>query len=166
MPPDREVSVGSVFLRPARPEDCQLVWEWRNDPDTRQASFQTEPIPFERHRTWFEARLDSPDLRFFIVQTADGKGIGYVRFQLKDSEAEVSIALDARARGKGYGTMAIRAASEAVLSGGGVRRLVALIKHSNPQSREVFQRAGFELRGSRRVASEEAWEMIRESSEG
>ncbi len=150
----------AVTLRPARLEDCRSLWEWRNDPDTREASFHTETIFFEDHRTWFESRIGSPDLRILIVLSPEGKEIGYVRFQLGGSDAEVSVALDPEERGKGYGPAAVRAASEQILSQGKVKRVLALIKYSNPGSRAAFERAGFQLSGNRTVGADAVWEML------
>ena len=149
-----------VGLRPAQAEDCRAIWEWRNDPDTREASFHTDVIFFEQHREWFEKRFDSPDLRIRIILSPQGKEIGYVRFRIDGEEAEVSVALDSEERGKGYGPAALRAAAEELFSEGRVNRLTALIKHSNPGSRQAFERAGFRLAGNRTVGSDEAWEMI------
>lgn len=165
---ERQLSTGSVTLRWARIEDCRSIWEWRNDPGTRAASFQTESIPFERHREWYESRFGSPETRFLIILHPEGAEIGYVRFQVKETEAEVSVALDAQQRGKGYGSAAVRIASDLLLSEGEITRVVALIKHSNPASRQAFERAGFRLQGSRKVGTDEAWQMqrIREGAEG
>jgi len=149
-----------VTLRPAHAEDCRLLWEWRNDPDTRAASFGSEPIPFERHRAWFEEHVGSSDTRIWVVLDPAGNGIGYVRFQIRGAEAEVSVALGRNERGKGYGSKAIRAASNKMLSLGLAQKLVALVKKSNPGSRRSFERAGFCLFGTRTVAGEESWEMV------
>lgn len=163
---ERQISAGNVTLRPACKEDCRLIWECRNDPDTREASFNTETIFFEDHRAWFESRLGSPDIRFFIILNPEGAGIGYVRFQVKEIEAEVSIALDEQERGKGYGSAAVRAASEELLSEGKVRRVVALIKQSNAGSRQAFEQAGFRFQGLRRVGADEALEMVWDGGKG
>jgi len=150
----------AITLRPARLEDCRSLWEWRNDPETREASFHPETIFFEDHRAWFESRIGSPDLQILIILSPEGKEVGYVRFHLNGSDAEVSVALDPEQRGKGYGPAAIRAASDQLLSKGGVKRVVALIKHSNPDSRRAFERAGFQMAGDRQVGTEATWEMI------
>lgn len=150
----------AITLRPAGLEDCRSIWEWRNDPDTREASFNTETIFFEDHRAWFEKRIGSPALQMLIVISPEGKEVGYVRFQLEGSEAEVSVALDPEERGKGYGPAAVRAASDRLLAEGKASKVTALIKHSNPPSKAAFERAGFRLAGDRTVGTEPSWEMI------
>lgn len=137
-----------------------MIWEWRNDPETREASFNTETIVFEDHRAWFEKRIGAPDLQMLIVLSPEGKEAGYVRFQLAGAEAEVSIALDPQERGKGYGPAAVRAASDRLLAQGKAKKVTALIKHSNPPSKLAFERAGFRLAGDRLVGTENVWEMV------
>ena len=150
----------AVTLRPARLEDCRSLWEWRNDPETREASFHTEAIFFDHHRAWFESRIGSPDLRILVVLSPEGREVGYVRFQLNGPDAEVSVALDPEERGKGYGPAAVRAASDQLLAESAVKRVVALIKQSNPASRQAFERAGFLFSGDRAVGAEKTWEMV------
>lgn len=57
--------------------------------------------------------------------------------------AEISIALDPVARGRGLGTAAIRSASELVLNEGRVQTIVARIKIGNEGSLRAFRKAGY-----------------------
>ncbi len=150
----------AVTLRPASLEDCRSLWEWRNDPETREASFNTEVIFFEDHRSWFEKRFSSPDLKILIVRNPEGKEVGYVRFQLEGEKAEVSVALDPDERGKGYGPAAVRAACDHLLTEGTAKQVTALIKQSNPPSKTAFERAGFRFSEDKEVGPEKVWEMI------
>ncbi len=62
----------AVTLRPAGQEDCRRVWLWRNDEETRRASFDSSPIPFETHEPWFRESLRRPDRKIYVVLT-DGQ---------------------------------------------------------------------------------------------
>ncbi len=158
---ERQTSAYRVTLRPARREDSRSLWEWRNDPETREASFHTEMIPFETHQRWFESRLEAPNTEILIILDLQGKAIGYVRFQIAEFEAEVSVALDAQERGKGYGPAAVRQGVEILLAREDLDRVVALIKEGNTSSVRTFERAGFTRRGTKRVSGSEALEMVR-----
>ncbi len=151
---------GSVALRAADREDCRLLWELRNDPETRAASFNTEPIPYEEHRRWFEAKGASPEIRIFIVQDPSGRGIGYVRFHLERETAEVSVSLSPGARGQGYGTAALRMAADRLLSENPGLQVIAYLKPTNPASERAFQRAGFVLQGRSQVHGVEVIRMV------
>lgn len=151
---------GSVALRPASREDCRLLWELRNDPETRAASFKTDPIPFEEHQRWFEAAFDSAEIRIFVVQDPSGKGIGYVRFHLEGETAEVSVSVEPSARGKGYGTAAVRMAADRMLSENGNLQVVAYIKPANQVSARTFLLAGFAEEGRVTVHNTQVLRML------
>ena len=150
-----------IEIRAARAEDCRNVWAWRNDSETRAASFNGEAIPFDRHEAWFKSRLAGRETRIFIALDARGREVGYVRFNVAGENAEVSVALDAAERGKGVGPAAIRAAVEALLADRAINRVTALVKCSNPSSARAFEKAGFLLQGKRRVGEDEALEWAR-----
>jgi RimJ/RimL family protein N-acetyltransferase len=149
-----------VTLRPAGPEDCRLLWLWRNDPTTRAVSFRTASIPWEEHERWFLDRLGAADTRILIVLDARGERVGYVRFQLEGTDARISVGIAPGHRGRGYGSTAIRLGADLLLSSGETRRILALIKGSNPSSQRAFERAGFARGGLRQVDGEKVLEMV------
>ncbi len=135
-----------IHLRPAHSGDAHVVWEWANDSVTRAASFQTAPIPWHEHETWFSARLRDDRCRFFIA-VDDDRPIGQVRMTVEGDRAEVHISLAPLERGRGHGlTMLRQACAEAERSG--LRGLVAHVKPSNTSSIALFERAGFSRHGS------------------
>lgn len=157
MPEGKSVA---VTLRSVTREDCRNLWEWRNDPTTRTQSFHTEEIPFKEHERWFQKKWNAPDTRIFIILNPQGRQVGYVRFRVKGSDAEVSVSLDAKERGNGYGPAAIRSGVDRLLSEGVARRVVAFVKSGNPVSAAAFERAGFVRTGVRDVSGVEALEMV------
>jgi RimJ/RimL family protein N-acetyltransferase len=132
----------SVSLRPARPEDSHQLWRWRNDDESRRASFNSEFIPLERHEVWFRDTLQRADRRLYVI-LEDGTESGAVRLDISTDEAEVSIHLAPECRGRGLGTMALRALAEQAFGSLGLDRLVARVKPENTASRRAFLAAGF-----------------------
>ena len=151
-----------VAVRPAVSEDCRRLWEWRNEQATRDASFNAEYIPFEEHERWFTHKLMDRNVRILIAVDASGREVGYVRFNIVDKVAEISVSIDQRERGKGYGTAAIRDGANYLLMTEPVQRIVAHIKRDNPTSLVSFERAGFVLRGHKEIEGVAAYEMIYE----
>lgn len=151
-----------ISLRHATLEDCRRIWEWRNEEATREASFNTSYIPYEEHERWFSRRLSDPHTRIFIVMNAQGREIGYVRFEIREGQAEISVSIDKDKRGKGYGVAAIKSGSDHLLASEPVQRIIAHIKRDNPASMAAFGRAGFVLQGYKQIADVEAYEMIYE----
>jgi len=132
----------SVSLRPARLEDSHRVWSWRNDDVSRQASFNSDFIPLERHEVWFWDTLGRADRRLYVV-LEDGTESGAVRLDISGDEAEISIHLAPECRGRGLGTSALHALSDQAFGALGLERLVARVKPDNTASRRAFLAAGF-----------------------
>jgi len=151
-----------ITLRKAMAEDCRRLWDWRNEQDTRQASFQTDFIPFDQHEQWFKAKLEDACTRVLIAVDAQGHEVGCVRFDIRGREAAISVSIDRDERGKGYGREAIRRGSEYLMEEGSIERIIAQIRADNVTSREVFQRAGYTLRAREQVCGEDACEMVYE----
>lgn len=155
-----EPHLAQITLRLAVQADCRPLWQWRNEPLTREASFDTNLISYEDHEHWFSRKLNSPDMRIFIIVNADGRDMGYARFSIDREEAEISVSLDESLRGKGHGAAAIRLASDRVISSGSVVRVLAYIKPDNPASIAAFQRAGFVPQGVKELSGAAAHVMV------
>lgn len=158
-PPDKKVP---ITLRSAGAEDCRRLWKWRNEEYTRQASFQTDFIPFDEHEQWFWAKLGDAGTRVLIAMDAQGRAVGYVRFDIRGREAAISVSIDRDERGKGYGGEAIRRGSDYLLAEASIDRIIAQIRVENVPSREVFRRAGYAYRSRGQVCGQEACEMVYE----
>ncbi len=141
---------GCLRLRDVHPADSRLLWEWANDPDTRAASFYSDPIAWETHHEWFASRLPDPNTRMWIAQCIHhGGDVGLVRFALEGAAATISVVISPAWRGAGFGAALIRHASFKLLKETQVARIDAYIKASNAASMSAFTRAGFrDTRGS------------------
>lgn len=142
-----------VTVRRATIADSQRLWEWRNEPSVREASFSTASIPRAEHEPWLAARLADPDSVIYIVLDGGGREIGYVRFDADGAETRISVALAREARGLGLGSAAIREgvrAFRAVRPGG---RIVALILPDNRRSEAAFLKAGFVREAAQEVGA-------------
>jgi UDP-2,4-diacetamido-2,4,6-trideoxy-beta-L-altropyranose hydrolase len=135
---------GGVRLRAATATDCERVWVWRNDPETRAASLDGEAIPWEVHEPWFNETLRRKDRHLYIV-VADGRDAGAVRLDVADAEALVNIHLAPEARYRGVGALALRAVVGEAFDGLGLARVIGVIKPDNQSSLAAFAKAGFAL---------------------
>ena len=136
-------------LRRATADDAHLLWEWANDPSTRQASYRSNHIPWEEHLSWFQRRMASPDIcAFYIATTGSGQSVGTVRFDRDGDVAEMSLTLAPQARGKGWGAKLIRLSGFQVVDERFCREVFGHVKASNTASLMAFRRAGFRECGS------------------
>ncbi len=125
-----------IRLIPAKMEDANAVWKWRNEKTTRLYSFNTAYIPFDAHKKWFAGALKDRNRKTFIV-VYGGKKIGFVRIDFA-TNPEINIALDKHYRKLGLGPRLIRIACG--LAG---KNVIARIKEGNTASIKAFARAGF-----------------------
>lgn len=143
-------------LREAREQDCRLLWVWANDPSVRAASFRSEPIPWEQHTEWFNSRINSAACVIYIATELEGTPVGQIRFDLEGSIATISIIIDATFRGRGYGTEAIRLASERLFKDYEVNSIHAYVKPDNRGSVRGFTAAHYQRLGTKVVRGQEA----------
>lgn len=157
-------AVVHVTLRRAGSDDCRRIWEWRNEASARQASFNTEAIPYDAHRRWYSEKMADPRVWFYLALDERRREVGYLRFDLTDDEAEISLVVDARERGEGLGTALVKTGVELMLRSLAVARVTARVRQDNPASRRLFERAGFVLSGSLCRDGIDAWTLTHESA--
>lgn len=133
-----------VKIRKADDNDCLLLWEWANDPQVRQWSFDSQTITLEGHRQWFNGKLSDPNCYLYIVETDDHRPVGQVRFDLQGSEtALIDFSVQATERGLGYGPSGLQEACRQLFKEHPVTQVMGLVKKSNSASLRAFERAGF-----------------------
>lgn len=126
-------------LRPATGDDARLLFEWANDPQTRAASFNSDPIAWDTHVDWLQRRLNDRDTRIWIGEV-DGDPVGQVRFQRDGGEWEISVVVAPDARGNGHAASLIAAGTREL-----GEPIVARIKPANEASIRAFEKAGYRL---------------------
>lgn len=158
----------NVRFRRVRENDCRLVWEWANDPDVRAVSFSSEPIRWEEHVQWFKAKLSDPDCLFLIAIDSEGVPIGQARFDMvrENKEAVISVSIDRKCRGKGYGSAMIRLASQKLLDLSEANVIHAYIKRDNEASIRAFVKAGYRKAGAIVIRGHQAVHLLLQKQGG
>jgi RimJ/RimL family protein N-acetyltransferase len=140
------VSAPAVRLRPALSSDAVILWRWRNDPQTRAASFSGGAVGLAEHEQWLQDTLSRADRRLYVAH-AEGRDVATARLDVQGTEAAVSLTVAPEWRGRGIGTHVLRALVAEAFGAAGLRRLVARVKPDNAASRAAFERAGFSPAG-------------------
>ena len=127
--------------------DSEVIFEWRNDDVTRKMFRTSERVDWEGHSKWLVSTLNNPNHCLLMCESTNGDPIAVVRFDVRDSCAELSINLSPLERGKGLAPMCLSLAinyfEEQYPS---VSELVAEVKTMNMPSRKSFEKVGFTLR--------------------
>ena len=126
-------------LRLATMDDCEILFQWRNDLPTRLASHHTAPIGIEEHKDWLSKTLDDPKRKLYIAELG-GKPVGTLRTDNSDGVAEISWTVAPAHRGKGIGKLMVGTLAEAI--SGPIR---AEVKSQNVASMRIAESAGMRL---------------------
>jgi RimJ/RimL family protein N-acetyltransferase len=131
-------------FRQATIDDCLLYFEWTNDKEVRQQSFNSSDIIFEEHKAWFTKVLNDESTVMLVFEDVAASPIGQVRIQKKDNNISIiGISVDASARGKGYAVTMLQMASNFYLEHNQQQTIYAYIKKQNIASTKAFENAGF-----------------------
>jgi RimJ/RimL family protein N-acetyltransferase len=133
-----------VDLRCAEQSDLPMLAEWTGDIEVNgefENFSQTSLTDIEQE---FEA---DPDERWFIIQEKDGTPVGYVAHGKVGSSCWVGCILVPAARGRGYGTEAIRLLVDYLFLHKDLERIQAETHPANVASRRLLEKAGFTFEG-------------------
>ncbi|UTW60654.1 UDP-2,4-diacetamido-2,4,6-trideoxy-beta-L-altropyranose hydrolase [bacterium SCSIO 12741] len=135
----------SITLRQASEKDVDLFYQWANDPDTRQNSTQSEPIPYPTHVSWFASKIRDVNTRIYVFEHPGGP-VGYLRLEQREGHWLISYAMDPEFRGKGLGKFLIGRGMTEFIEEKQDASLVfhAWVKKSNLASAVTFKNCNFD----------------------
>jgi RimJ/RimL family protein N-acetyltransferase len=134
------MAASALTLRRAQPEDAELVYRWRNHPDTRAVSGDGREISLETHRDWYQRSLANA-ARSLFVAVIGTREVGVIRFDRRDDGyQEISLFLDPALHGLGLGRRMLSAGESAM---GPDARFLAQVIDGNSRSAEMFAAAGY-----------------------
>lgn len=137
-----------ITLRCAVSADRARVFAWRNSESTRRYFFDSTPISWETHVTWFGNVLSAECIHLLIGELA-GEPIGVLRYDVTGECAEVSVYLVPGLTGIGLGTKLLAEGTVWVRRNLiGVRQLKARVVGENNASIRAFEEAGYRCEGS------------------
>ena len=148
----KEKNGTELVFRYATAEDLpEIVRIYNSTVASRKATADTECVSAADREPWFRAH--NPEKRPLWIAEKEKVTIGWASLQsfygrpAYDATAEISIYLDERFQGKGYGRTILDYCMENAPRCG-VRTLLAFIFAHNDASLRLFERAGFETWGS------------------
>jgi RimJ/RimL family protein N-acetyltransferase len=150
-----------LVLRPAEISDAELLYEWRNDAETRRMSYSSNPVSWNEHTDWLRRVLADPS-EVLQIAHLDGWPVGVLRFTLRSDGVHVSITVAPSARGRGFGRKLLGLGIDQFNSAYPARTYRARIKPENAASLSIFEACGFEID----FKSEEVIELSRSSGAG
>ena len=136
----------SVSLRPAEDFDCELFWQWQNDPEVRAAALNQSPVAWTTLTDWFVNAQADPQQQIWVIENAISQPIGYIEFRLNDhgDQAEINILFDQQHRNHNTKAILIEIALEHLFATTTVGQVVAQTRSGNIEFEKSFRTAGFE----------------------
>ena len=123
--------------------DSLDIFQWRNDPLTRQNSINTDPVSLEDHKQWFTKVLNSRNTEL-LIGIENSMKVGVCRFCLNNlsNSVEVSINLNPLMRGKRISKKLLEESINYYLKTNKVM-LTATIRIDNIPSIRIFEELNF-----------------------
>jgi ribosomal-protein-alanine N-acetyltransferase len=144
-----------VNLRPKRPDDAGLDYQWQTDPEfARLHAKEPLDVTFIEFQAEYAQVLKNvwPGRLHFAIETEEGVPIGDCachNINHGGAEAEVGINIARRDYwGKGYGTAAMKHFVEYVFSCTGLKKLKLRTLEDNLRAQNCFVKAGFRATGT------------------
>lgn len=139
--------MNKLTIRRANLNDITKYYEWINDPNVREYSYNSLPVTWEQHEKWFKNKIVDPSFTFFILNNLDNQSVGQVRFEyLHENNFLISISVASEFRGKGYGTKILKQSCDYFTSEYEFVTIHAYIKVENINSKVIFEKAGFSFK--------------------
>lgn len=152
----------SIIFRMASLDDALLYFNWANDVEVRKNSFHTNPISYEDHVKWFNAKLTSGKCIFYLFSTLEGIPVGQVRIESKPDETVIGISLDQKFRGKALSSKMLNMATIDYFHRHPTEKISAYIKGENTSSYKSFIAANFKEVQSLSIEGSKSFKLIKE----
>jgi RimJ/RimL family protein N-acetyltransferase len=141
-----------VVLTPIEEKDLLDLYRWINDRDEVLLNGPYAPIPFERHRAWFEGLGAHSDRFVFAIRLVeDGTLIGtcqllQINWIHRAAQLQIRIG-DPVARGRNRGTEAVHLLLRFAFRDLGLRRVGLQVFRGNERAIRAYRKAGFTEEG-------------------
>ena len=127
-------------------EHSEIIWQWRNDPQTLKMFFEGRKVSFSEHKNWFNKALLDDKIIIFIGKENDYP-VGVIRFdqnQNKTKEYDVSINISPSKRGLGIGkVILLEGIKKLKYLNSDSKVIFASVKNINVNSKSLFKSCGF-----------------------
>lgn len=146
-----------VELTALRDADSELLFKWINDREEMLPNASYSPVHERNHAEWFDSIRRRPDVVIFgIHMLVTGELIGscqLLNVDRRHSTAELQIRIgDDEARGKGYGTEAVRLLLAHAFRDMDLERVQLHVFAGNERAIRAYEKAGFHREGRLRSA--------------
>jgi len=151
-----------MIIRTAQIFDSDSVYNIANQDSVRLVSFSQNAINRADHKKWFENIIKKKNVILLII-IFEKVIVGYIRFDIKDKEAEISIVLLDSYQNRGLGKIALKKSIEILISKfAEVNYIIAFVLSENSRSTYFFEKNKFIYKGNSIIKSRKAKKYVYE----
>lgn len=132
-------------FREALFNDVELYFRWANDAVVRQNSLNTKKINLEDHVTWFNRKIENPNVFMYLFLNEKDVPVGQVIIEEKEGWTSVGQSVAQEHRGKKYSTEMLTKATNAYLKKFPKRTIVSVVKSTNVRSLKMSVNSGLSV---------------------
>ena len=151
----KEFYKNNLTFRSIQKDDCLKIFEIANDDEVRKSSFNSEKIPLEDHKKWFNNILNDDSVKFYVLEYKNDL-IGQLRLDFDEKYPVISISLNKKYRGLGLSKILLSKGLE-LIDG----KVIAYIKKENTRSISFFKSMGFKKEGDVVIKNCDALKFIK-----
>ena len=151
----KEFYKNNSTFRSIQKKDCLKIFEIANDDEVRKSSFNSEKIPLEDHKKWFNNILNDDSVQFYVLEY-ENDIIGQLRLDFDEKYPVISISLNKKYRGLGLSKILLSKGLK-LIDG----KVIAYIKKENIRSISFFKSMGFEKEGNVVIKNCDALKFIK-----
>jgi UDP-2,4-diacetamido-2,4,6-trideoxy-beta-L-altropyranose hydrolase len=130
-------------LRKADTSDCDILFNWRNDPLAIQYSLSGQSVAYAEHEVWFKRTLNSSST-ILLIASLNNKPCGQIRFDKENANFVISFSIDKDHRGQGLAAQLLKSGVDYCSSDSSERlSFTGIVALNNQASCKAFLRAGF-----------------------
>ena len=143
-----------VTLAPFTWQQAQIYLEWVNQEETAHWLTRSLPVSLIEHQRWYESLVQRNDaVVFSVLDNAQGAYLGNVWLwgvQSVHRSAELRILLGPDAKGKGYGSDAVRGLLRFAFEDFNLNKVYLYVLAHNVAAVRTFEKGGFVSEGTLR----------------
>lgn len=156
-----------IYLKPMELQHAAIFVKWASDPEVIKFTSFKPPKTVEEQEEYIKTRaLTKTDMIYCIYLKESDKFIGTVGVHnLENPEKNFGVGLfigDKAEWGKGYGTDVFKTWTKFLFEEYGAKKLNLTVYKENIGAQKVYEKAGFEFKGTKEVLNAKTGEMIEE----
>ena len=132
--------INQTRLRSINKDDLGITYEWAKNKNIRRFFIDSNPIPYETHKGWFEKKLFDEKCIYLIFENTLNIPMGSVRVDIEEGEGEISYLLDEKFQGRGLGKILLRQLEDYLIANDEkINTLIGKVLKGNISSITVFR---------------------------